>query len=390
MTRIIEAIDLTTHFYTYEGIVKALEKVSIRVDHGITFGLVGESGCGKSVTVRSMMRLIQKPGNIEGGKVLFSPDKEGDAEVTDLLSQSEVWMQGIRGDRISMIFQEPNAALNPIMRVGDQVAESFIFHRKRSMSKKILGDLHDKKVGAFPGTRWIQKAFYTLASTSPNAWVLKLSRRIPLLRCWENRMKKEAFLRAIKIIGRLGIAQAAEVANSYPHSLSGGMKQRIVIAIALACKPDLLIADEATSNLDVTVQAQILDLLKELKKTEISSILMITHDLGVVAETCDRVGVMYAGTLCEEANVKELFNTPKHPYTVALLASVPRFHQEGELKTIEGTVPNLVHPPSGCRFHPRCPHVMGRCRTELPELIAVNKDHKVACHLYKAKGNCDA
>jgi peptide/nickel transport system ATP-binding protein len=202
-------------------------------------------------------------------------------------------------------------------------------------------------------------------------------------------MKKEAFRRATEIIGRLGIADPDAVAKNYPHNLSGGMKQRIVIAIALACKPDLLIADESTSNLDVTVQAQILNLLKELKKTEISAILMITHDLGVVAETCDRVGVMYAGTLCEEADVKELFTDPKHPYTVALLASVPQRHQSGELKTIDGTVPNLMHPPSGCRFHPRCTRRMKKCSKENPVLISVGKNHKVACHLFEQKGGED-
>ncbi|BCS97461.1 peptide ABC transporter ATP-binding protein [Desulfoluna limicola] len=390
MGKIIEAIDLTTHFYTYEGVVKALDKVCISVDHGTTFGLVGESGCGKSVTVRSMMRIIQEPGRIEGGKVLFFPTEGANEKAVDLLSKSEAWMQTLRGDRISMIFQEPNAALNPIMRVGDQVAESFIFHRKRSMSKKILEDLGHPETRVFPGTRRLQKALYAIASQTPNALSLRISRKIPLLRRWEKRIKREAFRRATEIIGHLGIAHPEEVARSYPHNLSGGMKQRIVIAIALACKPDLLIADEATSNLDVTVQAQILDLLKELKKTEISSILMITHDLGVVAETCDRVGVMYAGTLCEEADVKELFTDPKHPYTVALLASVPRFHQEGELKTIEGVVPNLVHPPSGCRFHPRCAHVMKRCKVEVPELINVGEKHKVACHLYDSKGESDA
>ncbi|WP_300675211.1 ABC transporter ATP-binding protein [Desulfoluna sp.] len=382
MTRIIEAVDLTTHFYTYEGVVKALDKVCLRVDHGITFGLVGESGCGKSVTVRSMMRIIQEPGRIEGGKVFFTPKKGESVQAVDLLSKSEAWMQGLRGNRISMIFQEPNAALNPIMRVGDQVAESFLFHRKKSMSQKILTDLGRADTVVFPGTRRIQKALYALSAQTPKARILTLSRRIPLLRRWETRMKKEAFRRATEIIGRLGIADPDAVAKNYPHNLSGGMKQRIVIAIALACKPDLLIADEATSNLDVTVQAQILTLLKDLKKTEISSILMITHDLGVVAETCDRVGVMYAGTLCEEADVKELFTDPKHPYTIALLASVPQRHQEGELKTIDGTVPNLVHPPSGCRFHPRCPHVMPKCRDEVPAFIPVGENHKVACHLY--------
>jgi len=390
MTALIEATDLTTHFYTYEGVVKALDKISLCVDRGITFGLVGESGCGKSVTVRSMMRIIQEPGRIVGGKVLFYDRQRQGENPVDLLSQSEAWMQGLRGDRISMIFQEPNAALNPIMRVGDQVAESFLFHRRRSMGKKIAEELTRPDTRVFPGTRRLQKAFYALTASDPDALRLRISRKIPLLKRWEMRIKREAFRRATAIIGRLGIPHPDEVAQSYPHNLSGGMKQRIVIAIALACKPDLLIADEATSNLDVTVQAQILDLLHELKETEITSILMITHDLGVVAESCDRVGVMYAGTLCEEADVTELFAEPKHPYTVALMESVPRLHQEGELKTIDGAVPNLVDPPSGCRFHPRCPHVMGVCKTEVPELKTIGTRHRVACHLYGNKGESDA
>lgn len=390
MDPLIEATDLTTHFYTYEGVVKALDRISLRVDRGITFGLVGESGCGKSVTVRSMMRIIQEPGRIVGGKVLFYGRQGTDKDPVDLIAQSEAWMQGLRGDRISMIFQEPNAALNPILRVGDQVAESFLFHRRRSMAQKILSDLADADTRVFPGSRWLQHVLYARTASNPEALLLRLSRRIPILKRWETRLKKEAFRRATEIIGRLGIPHPDEVARGYPHNLSGGMKQRIVIAIALACKPDLLIADEATSNLDVTVQAQILDLLHELKETEITSILMITHDLGVVAETCDRVGVMYAGTLCEEADVTDLFQEPKHPYTKALMDSVPRFHQEGELKSIDGAVPNLVNPPQGCRFHPRCPHVMERCRTEVPELQPVGENHRVACHLYGNKEKSDA
>ncbi|VVS92248.1 ABC transporter ATP-binding protein [Desulfoluna spongiiphila] len=389
MTALIETRDLTTHFYTYEGVVKALDRVSLCVDRGITFGLVGESGCGKSVTVRSMMRIIQEPGRIVDGRVLFYGRQRQGEKPVELLSQTEAWMQGLRGDSISMIFQEPNAALNPIMRVGDQVAESFLFHRRRSMAEKILKDLADPDTRVFPGTRRLQHTLYARTASNPDAALLRISRKIPLLKRWESRIKKEAFRRATAIIGRLGIAHPEEVAQNYPHNLSGGMKQRIVIAIALACKPDLLIADEATSNLDVTVQAQILDLLQELKETEITSILMITHDLGVVAESCDRVGVMYAGTLCEEADVSDLFAGPKHPYTVALMDSVPRFHQEGELKTIDGAVPNLVDPPPGCRFHPRCPHVMGVCKTEVPELKAIGTNHKVACHLYGDKGEND-
>ena len=373
MAKLLETVDLVTNFYTYEGVVKALDNVSLRLDHGITFGLVGESGCGKSVTVRSMMRIIQEPGKVEGGKILFYPIAGDESEPIDLLQQTESYMRSLRGDSISMIFQEPNAALNPIMSIGDQVSESFLFHRKSEMCKKINDDL------SAPGCR----TFYPLKKVL--RVLLKLMGRIPILKSWDKRLRQEALRRSIEIIEKLGIANAAEIVKRYPHNLSGGMKQRIVIAIALACNPILLIADEATSNLDVTIQAQILELLKELKQKEISSVLLITHDLGIVAETCDRVGVMYAGNLCEVADIKDLFRSPKHPYTRALLNSVPRLSQEGELKSIEGTVPNLVTPPSGCRFHPRCPHAMEVCKGVFPRMVEVAKNHQVACYWVASK-----
>ena len=382
MDRLIDVHNLKTNFYTYEGVVKALDNVCLTIEKGITFGLVGESGCGKSVTVRSMMKIIQEPGKVEGGRVLFFGNKKEEKDAVDLIKQSEASMEDLRGDRISMIFQEPNAALNPIMTVGDQVAESFYFHRKRSMSKDILKALEKNSL---PVWGLIEKKLYSKMAGNPDDVLFKILSRIPVLRKWNRKLKKEAFKRAVKIISGLGIAHAEDVAKSYPHNLSGGMKQRIVIAMALACRPDLLIADEATSNLDVTIQAQILELLKELRKKDISSILMITHDLGVVAETCDRVGVMYAGTVCETADVHDLFTNPHHPYTKALLKSVPRFHQEGELSTIEGSVPNLVSPPSGCRFHPRCSSVMDICRKVVPKTVLVGENHSAACHLFAEK-----
>ncbi len=382
MNKLIESIDLETNFYTYEGVVRALNRVSLPVNHGVTFGLVGESGCGKSVFVRSVMRIVQEPGRIEGGKVLFFPEKsDKTAEDTpiDLLEQSENYMKGLRGDQISMIFQEPNAALNPIMSVGEQVAESFLFHRRQEMCKKIFEDISSPDCRISPLLKKFQQALYRIAAENPDAFILKFLSRIPVLKRWEKRLIQEAMDRSIDIIGKLGISNPDEIVNHYPHNLSGGMKQRIVIAIALACSPMLLIADEATSNLDVTVQAQILDLLRQLKETEISSVLLITHDLGVVAETCDRVGVMYAGNLCEVADVKDLFRSPRHPYTQALLNSVPRISHEGELDTIEGNVPNLVSPPTGCRFHPRCNRTVADCQKTLPELTALGEGHYVAC-----------
>jgi peptide/nickel transport system ATP-binding protein len=382
MATLIETVDLTTNFYTYEGVVKALNRVSIVVDHGTTFGLVGESGCGKSVTVRSMMRIVQEPGRVENGKVILFLDNFDKDKGIDLLQQSEAYMENLRGNQISMIFQEPNAALNPIMSIGDQVVESFMFHKKKEMAQKIKQDLDSPRCRTILPLKRFQQILYGIASQNPDAWLLKAFDKIPVLNRWHKRLKEEALSRTVTIIGKLGISDPQTVVRSYPHNLSGGMKQRIVIAIALACSPLLLIADEATSNLDVTIQAQILELLKDLKQTEISSVLLITHDLGIVAETCDRVGVMYAGNLCEAADVKDLFREPKHPYTKALLQSVPRFSQEGELHSIEGNVPNLVVPPPGCRFHPRCEHAKESCRKHFPEQVTVGPDHYVSCYLY--------
>jgi peptide/nickel transport system ATP-binding protein len=379
MAKLLETVDLVTNFYTYEGVVKALNRVSLVVDHGSTFGLVGESGCGKSVAVRSIMRIVPEPGCIEGGKVIVYLDDKNKADGIDLLQQSEAYMQRLRGERISMIFQEPNAALNPTMSVGDQIAESFLFHQKKQMCGKILKDLESPACRSGFPLKQVQQ-IYRMAARRPDAFTIRLLNRIPFVRFWRHRLKNEARARAVEIIAKLGIPNPKDIIQQYPHHLSGGMKQRIVIAIALACSPVLLIADEATSNLDVTIQAQILDLLRRLKQEEISSVLLITHDLGVVAEICDRVGVMYAGNLCEVADVKDLFQKPLHPYTRALLAAVPKFSMEDELKSIEGNVPNLVTPPSGCRFHPRCPHAMAVCKEAFPEMTEIGQNHQVACY----------
>ena len=288
-------------------------------------------------------------------------------------------MQSLRGDRISMIFQEPNSALNPTMSIGDQVGESYLFHQKKVMSVEVLERLEASGNNYLNPLKKILQAVYRISAKNPADIRLRILDKLPLLKLWQKWLKKEARRRAVEIIDKLGIPNPTQVANQYPHHLSGGMKQRIVIAIALACNPVLLIADEATSNLDVTIQAQILDLLKRLKEEVISSILLITHDLGIVAETCDRVGVMYAGNLCEVADVEELFENPLHPYTRALLDAVPKFEMQAELQSIEGNVPNLVTPPPGCRFHPRCPRATDICRKAFPEMKEIQKDHLVAC-----------
>ncbi len=383
MSKLLETVDLKTNFYTYEGVVKALNKVSVVIEHGSTFGLVGESGCGKSVTVRSMMRIIQEPGRIEkGSKVIVYFNKEQEKEGIDLLLQSEAYMEQLRGNQISMIFQEPNAALNPILSINDQISESFLFHQKREMAQEVLTELRKEINNSLAPLKRYQLMIFERFVENPDDLMVKLLSKIPILRRWNTRLYCEATKRSIDIVSKLGIANPEQVVTRYPHELSGGMKQRIVIAIALACNPLLLIADEPTSNLDVTIQAQILELIRELKEKYISSVLFITHDLGVVAETCDRVGVMYAGNVCEVADVQELFKNPKHPYTTALLDAVPKVAQEGALRSIEGAVPNLVDPPPGCRFHPRCPHAMPICRTEFPETKEIGENHFVACYLY--------
>jgi peptide/nickel transport system ATP-binding protein len=386
VSNLIEIKDLVTNFYTYEGVVKAINKISLNIDKGITFGLVGESGCGKSVAVRSIMRIVQAPGVIESGQIIFHGEKNKEAtKPVDLLKQSEDYMRDLRGDQISMIFQEPNAALNPILSVGDQVSESFFFHKKKDMAIKILEQLNSIDDKTQPLFKPYLNFTYKQLSQNPKSYILKVLSKIPILKLWEKRLKKEAKDQSIEIMRTLSIANPEKIFDSYPHNLSGGMKQRIVIAIALACSPVLLIADESTSNLDVTIQAQILELLNKLKNDIISSILLITHDLGVVAETCDRVGVMYAGNVCEVADVKDLFHNPKHPYTLALLNSVPKRAQTGELETIEGSVPNLVTPPTGCRFHPRCKLAMEICTKIIPETKDTGNNHLVACYAVNAE-----
>ena len=383
MDKLLEIKNLETNFYTYEGVVKAINQISLEIEKDIIFGLVGESGCGKSVTARSIMRIIQPPGEIEAGEILFYNDNSDSSKNIDLLKQDDAFMQKLRGSMISMIFQEPNLALNPVLSIGYQIAESFHFHQKIDMCQTILAELKNNHCNVIQPLRGFLIWCYKKSTESEKSVFLNLLSKIPILKNWDYLLESEARKRSLVILGKLGIPNVERIYDSYPHNLSGGMKQRIVIAMALACQPILLIADEATSNLDVTVQAQILELLVELKKHSISSILLITHELGVVAETCDRAGVMYAGNVCEVADVKDLFHNPKHPYTKALLNSVPKFTQQGKLDTIPGSVPDLVTPPSGCRFHPRCPECFEPCRTETPVLQDIGERHQVACHLYQ-------
>ncbi len=426
-----ETRDLFTNFYTFEGVVRALNGVSLVVNQGETYGLVGESGCGKSVTVRSLMRIVQAPGRIDAGRIVLFLNDQDRSRGIEIVGRTEAYMQSIRGSEISMIFQEPGVALNPVLSVREQVGESYHFHRMGQMLEETLAEVESEREGrgrASPvrAAKGVQAALFRaeLAGvrryeekiqridnelyeledrqdapaqerrrllnrsrdrTRLHAGAAAAARHVPFLRRYRRKLDATIRRHVVELLRSLGIANPENVARRYPHELSGGMQQRIVIAIALACHPKLLVADEPTSNLDVTIQAQIVELIKDLKRATISSVLFITHDLGLVAEVCDRVTVMYAGDVSETAAVVELFHAPLHPYTVALLDSVPKTRQEARLATIAGAVPNLISPPAGCRFHPRCPRRMDVCDREKPPTIEHAPGHWVACHLYAGR-----
>lgn len=318
---LVEFKNLQTYFYTSDGTVKAVDDVSFKIKEGETLCVVGESGCGKSVTAMSLMGLIPNPpGKVVGGEILF--------EGKDILKFSEAEMRNMRGNRVSMIFQEPMTSLNPVFRVGDQICEAVILHQGLS--------------------------------------------------------KKDADIKAIETLKIIGIPRAEEIMKCYPHELSGGMRQRVMIAMAICCEPKLLIADEPTTALDVTIQAQILDLMKDVKKKLGTSIMLITHDLGVVAEMADYVVVMYAGKVIEEASALEIFKNPMHPYTVGLLKSKPLLDGEesNRLYSIPGQVPNPIGIPVSCYFNERCNKCKNKCKDTAPVLREVRTGHKVACFLY--------
>lgn len=317
---LLDVQDLKTYFYTENGVVPSVDGVSFQINKGETVGIVGESGSGKSVTSLSIMGLLSKPGKIVGGKIQFDGQ--------DLVSLSQREMRRIRGNEISMIFQEPLTSLNPVFTVGFQIAEAIRLHQKAN--------------------------------------------------------KAEAKEKTIELLKKVGIPRPDKVYSSYPHALSGGMRQRVMIAMALSCNPKLLIADEPTTALDVTIQAQILHLMKQLIRDYGTSIIMITHDLGVVAEMVDRVIVMYAGQVVEQTDVFTLFSQPRHPYTLGLLKSTPKIHElKAELESIEGTVPNPSNMPKGCRFAPRCPYAMDKCVKDVPRLEVLNPGHQVRCWLHE-------
>lgn len=318
---LLEVKNLTTWFYTEEGIVKALEKISFNLKHGEILGLVGETGCGKSVTVSSIMGLIpQPPGKIVEGEVLFSG--------TDLLKLSESEFQKLRGSEMAMIFQDPMSCLNPVLKAGFQVEEALMAHQSLS--------------------------------------------------------REESGKRAKELFEMVNLPDPEKTMNRYPHQLSGGMKQRVMIAMALACDPKLLIADEPTTALDVSVQAQILSLIKNLQSNLGSSVIIVSHDLGVIASMAHKVAVMYAGSIVEFGRVEDIFNNPGHPYTRGLIGAIPRLDQDQEyLEIIKGALPNLLRLPEGCKFRERCPLAMDICASARPPRVELEDGHEVFCYAYR-------
>lgn len=482
---------LKTQFFVYDGIVKAIEDVSLTLHKGEVLGIVGETGCGKSVTAYSITKLIpDPPGRIVSGQIylgnlniLRNIDKEAKINTnrkrvkirrnTRLIKRNELFFNQIRGKYISMIFQEPMAALNPVYTIEDQIIETLVLHRrsyilevaqgagknieklvkfkktmeedqdinpekvsdlreyKPDIEKDFSGALKEELLKLADSNKGIESFLKHLGllieegnvyNKKPQKYdkILNLDRQMDEMRAQllretdetkvntiEKKLAKyskkinliklskqlkrnksdpviiESRREALGLLETVNIADAYGILKRYPHELSGGMLQRVVISIALANEPQILIADEPTTALDVTVQAQILEIMRQLQKNRGTSIILITHDLGVIAEMCDRVAVMYAGNIVEVGDVNEVFHNPKHPYTIGLLSSIPRIdNPDKKLKSIAGTVPNLINPPSGCRFHPRCPFAFEKCKVDVPIHTEVSPKHVVACHLF--------
>jgi peptide/nickel transport system ATP-binding protein len=378
---------LVLRFYTYAGVVEALDGVDLYLKEDEVLGVVGETGCGKSVTALALMGIVLPPGKIESGQILL--DYKG--KQLDLLNQKQEFMRGIRGHEISMVFQEPRAYLNPVYNVEYQITEVIMIHRKQEFAQRVLDQLNEEYARRGESLLYEADPFlnrvlrfnigvYKRMAKNPNSRYVGFLSKVPIARRFQKLLKKEVHREVIRLLQDMQIADPERVAHMYPHELSGGMAQRLVIAMALACDPKVLICDEPTTNLDVTVQAQILELVSALKERRKSSIMYITHDLGVVAQLCDRVVVMYAGNAVEMAEVHKIFGEPLHPYTQALLESIPSPGKP--LQSIPGTVPSLINPIRGCRFHDRCRYAMDVCRQVKPPLLEVKKNHYAACFLY--------
>jgi len=375
--KLIQVKNLKTYFYTEEGVVKAVDGVSFDIFENEVLGLVGETGCGKSVTALSILNLVRAPGKIIEGKIIFK-DK-------NLIELKQKEMRDYRGNEITMIFQDPLNSLNPVMSVVTQVGEPFLLHQKEILKAELDRRKLERKIKT-DERKSLKKELKSNKETLNEEEIEELQLRIEQLsQETEHYPNLKDVLEdySAKIIKEVGIADSRSILQRYPHELSGGMRQRVMIAMALSCNPSLLIADEPTTALDVTIQAQILELMKLLKKKFKTSILLITHDLGVIAELCDRIAVMYSGNIVEYATAEELFKNPKHPYTKGLLGAIPSIDKKDQkLQTIRGMVPNLIYPPSACRFHPRCDYRMEVCDKIKPKLNEISDKYFIACHLF--------
>ncbi len=448
MEPLLKVENLKTQFVTWNGLVRALDGVSFEIMPGETLGLVGETGCGKSVTALSIMNLIpETAGTIVEGNITFEnidvstkqkqackiipKKKRPKLKVSRRkLKENFKLMNQIRGNTMGMIFQEPMTTLNPVITIKKQIEDVLFTHHINVMASRVIArkkitktQLNDIIKNVIDGKNigylddFINQNPELQAIKEQISYIInrhdittyrkrnliaalyeedkKISKSLEILstkklnkapRFIPKEIKKEAARLAVELLTKVNIPQPEKVINQYPHELSGGMRQRVVISIAIASNPHLLIADEPTTALDVTIQAQILDIMKDLKKNSNTSILFITHDLGVISDISDRVAVMYAGSIVEIGKKLDIFESPKHPYTQGLLTSIPSYGSgKGRLKSIPGTVPNLIHPPEGCKFHPRCPYAMDICKTTKPEMIDLGNDHFVACWLYSKK-----
>ena len=371
--------NLKTYFYVEEGVVKAVDGVSFDIYEDEVLGLVGETGRGKSVTALSIIQLVRAPGKIIDGTIRF--------QGVNLLDLSKEEMREMRGNAITMIFQDPLNSLNPVMSAGRQISEVFFLHQKEEL-QSILDNRLIERDRLVQEQKDLENELKEKQENNAlsNEERKNLTKRINELKkktAHKPNIKSIALEKSAQVVKEVGIADAEGILKRYPHELSGGMRQRVMIAMALSCNPHLLIADEPTTALDVTIQAQILDLMKQLKEKFRTSILMITHDLGIIADICDRVAVMYSGNIVEYANVDDLFKKPRHPYTKGLIGAIPSLEKKNQkLQTIRGMVPNLIYPPSGCRFHPRCDERLEVCEKVKPRFLEIGDKYYIACHLY--------
>ena len=378
--KLLEVKDLRTFFFVEEGVVKAVDGVAFDIYEDEVLGLVGETGCGKSVTALSVLQLVRAPGKIMSGTVLFNGE--------NLLDLTEKEMRELRGNVITMIFQDPLNSLNPVISVGKQISEVFLLHQEKNLKRELDTRLLERKK-LIEEKKKLQEELKEQEDRLSEEEQAELNSKIDELKkatVHIPNIKDVATDWAEKIIKEVGIPDAKGILKRYPHELSGGMRQRVMIAMALSCNPALLIADEPTTALDVTIQAQILDLMKDLKNRFKTSILIITHDLGIIAEVCDRIAVMYSGNIVEYATAEALFKNPRHPYTKGLMGAIPSIEKKNQkLVTIRGMVPNLIYPPSGCRFHPRCDERLEVCDKIKPLLNEIADKYFIACHLFDPK-----